>query len=151
MPGVVLLSTLSDRLDITLVYLISALGSTLSIFLVWGISSSIASLAVFAVCYGFFAGGFTATYAGTVRELRRQAPAADLGSIVGMLSLGRGIGNVVCGPLSELLLGGGSTSSTVDASGGGPYRSRYGPLIVFTGVTAAVTMSPWFLRKLKLM
>ena len=94
-PGMVLLSTLSDRLETILVYLISALGSTFSSFLFWAVSSSLASLTFCTICYGFFAGGFTVTYADTVKELRRQVPPADLGSIVSVSSLGRGSGIAV--------------------------------------------------------
>jgi len=61
-------------------------------------------LAVFAILYDFFAGGFTSTYAGTVQELRRISTAADLGSIFRLLSAGRGVGNIICGPISEGLL-----------------------------------------------
>lgn len=82
------------------------------------------------------------------QELRRLAPGADLGSIVGLLSAGRGIGNVVCGPLSELLLrGDGNQKQTTPKFA---YDSSYGGLIVFTGITAALTLSPWILKRLHL-
>ena len=148
-PGIVLLSALSDRTNVTNVIFISALGSAISIFCFWGLASSLPLLAVFTIFYGFFAGGFTATYAGMFQELRRSAPGADLGSIIGLLSAGRGIGNVVCGPLSELLLrGDGSTKQTTPKFA---YDSSYGTLVVFTGITAALTLSPWVLKRLHLM
>jgi hypothetical protein len=79
-------------------HLISAL-STLSIFLL--LDFSLPFLAVFVIFYGFFAGGFTSTYAGTVQELRRISTAADLGSIFRLLSAGRGVGNIICGPIMK--------------------------------------------------
>jgi MFS family permease len=146
-PGIVLLSALSDRTNVTNVIFISALGSTLSVFCFWGLASSMPLLAIFTIFYGFFAGGFTATYAGMFMELRRAAPGSDLGSIIGLLGAGRGIGNVVCGPLSELLLRGSKQHENPKFA----YNSSYGGLVVFTGVTAALTVTPFVLRRLRLM
>ena|SRR2546423_11133883 len=145
-PGVVLLSALCDRTTVTNVIFISALGSTLSIFLFWGFSTSLSFMIVFALLYGFFAGGFTSTYAGTVKELRRVSTGSDLGSIFGLLSAGRGIGNVICGPISETLLG----QEYWDGKALFAYGSAYGPLITFTGITAALTLTPWVTKKLHL-
>jgi MFS family permease len=145
-PGVVLLSALCDLLNVTHVVFISALGSAFSIFLLWGFSTSLPTLIIFALLYGFFAGGFTSTYAGTVKELRRVSVTSDLGSIFGLLSAGRGIGNVICGPISEAILGGeGWNGKALFA-----YGSAYGPLIVFTGITATLALTPWITKRLHL-
>jgi MFS family permease len=130
--------------------LLSTLGSAISVFLLWGLSSSSTALPLlitFALTYGFFAGGFTATYAGIVRELRQISPpgAADLGSIFGLLSAGRGVGNVVCGPVSELLLG--NRGELVDMSKFA-YGTSFSPLVIFTGVTALIAVMPWATRQL---
>jgi MFS family permease len=151
-PGVILLSALSDRIHVTNVILISTLGSAISVFLLWGLSSTSTAqpvLLVFAIFYGFLAGGFTATFAGMVRELRRVAPpgAADLGSMFGLLSAGRGLGNVVCGPISEVLLKG---SSEHVESGEFAYKGSYRLLVIFTGTTAVLAITPWVTRKLHL-
>ena len=145
-PGVVLLSAFCDRTDVTNVIFISAFGSTLSIFLLWGFSTSLPAMIVFAIVYGFFAGGFTSTYAGAVKELTRVSAGSDLGSIFGLLSAGRGIGNVICGPISEALLG----QDAWDGKALYAYGSAYGPLIAFTGITAALTLTPWVTRRLHL-
>lgn len=121
-------------------------------FLFWGFSTSLPLIAVFAVSYGFFAGGFTSTYAGTVKSLTEMAPRSEPGTIIGLLSLGRGIGNVVCGPLSELLLNKGKSAHGIDASGHGfAYQSGFGMLIIFTGITATVGMCGWVARVLKVL
>jgi MFS family permease len=143
-PGVVLLSAFCDRTNVTNVIFVSALGSTLSVFLLWGLSTSLPAIIVFAITYGFFAGGFTSTYAGTVKELRRVSTGSDLGSIFGLLSAGRGIGNVICGPISETLLGQGPWYGKALFA----YGSAYGPLITFTGITAALTLMPWVTKRL---
>ena len=104
------LSALSDRVPVYTVMLISSLGSALAIFLLWGLASTSTGLLIaFALSYGFFAGGFSAVFAGAAQEFRRVTPGgdtgrADVGSMMGLLGAGRGIGNVVCGPVSEALL-----------------------------------------------
>lgn len=124
----------------------------MAVFLLWGLSASSTGLLIaFALCYGFFAGGFTAIYAGTARELRRVTPGgdtgrADIGSIFGLLGIGRGIGNVICGPVSEALLQNGAGWTGTRAVSG-----LFGPLIVFTGTTAALTMTCWAVKALKML
>ncbi|KIW79986.1 hypothetical protein Z517_06601 [Fonsecaea pedrosoi CBS 271.37] len=153
-PGVMVLSALSDKVPVYTVILISSLGSTLAIFLLWGLASSSTGLLItFALCYGFFAGGFTAVYAGAAQEFRRVTPGgdtgrADLGSMMGLLGGGRGIGNVVCGPVSEALLHGSSVAGWKGAAGA--YAGSFGPLIVFAGTTAALTMSSWAAKAMKI-
>ena len=146
-PGVLSLSYLCDRVDVTNVILISTVGSALSVFLCWGLATSLPVIAVFAVLYGFFAGGFTSTYAGTVKTMRALNPSADLGVLFGLLSVGRGIGNVACGPISEALLGREiSTTKALYA-----YGSEFGLLIVFTGVIAALATVAWFAQIARLL
>ncbi|KIX98653.1 uncharacterized protein Z520_05954 [Fonsecaea multimorphosa CBS 102226] len=152
-PGVMFLSALSDKVPVYTVILISSLGSTLAIFLLWGLaSSSTGRLIAFTLCYGFFAGGFTAVYAGAAQEFRRVTPGgntgrADLGSMMGLLGGGRGIGNVACGPVSEALL---HASVAGWKGAAGAYSGSFGPLIVFAGTTAALTMSSWVAKVLKI-
>lgn len=144
--GVLFLTWLSDRsVSVFTIILISSLGSALGVFFLWGFAGgSMALLVSFSLAYGFFAGGFTASYAAVAKELRRvmqrrqetsqSGPGlagADIGSIFGLLSLGRGIGNIISGPVSELLLNGRTAG----------YGSGYGSLIVFTGATMVVTFS----------
>jgi hypothetical protein len=78
-----------------------------------------------------------------VQELRRVSPEADLGSIIGLLSVGRGVGNVAAGPLSEVLL-------QWKSRGWLAYGSEYGSLITFTGITAVAALFPWVLKQLHL-
>ena len=150
-PGVMFLSAVSDRVSVYNIMLISSLGSTLAIFLLWGLASSSTGLLIaFSLCYGFFAGGFTATYAGAAREIRQvtsggDTGTADLGSILGLLAGGRGIGNVICGPVSDALL-----QHSTGWKGAGGYSSSFAPLIIFAGITAALTMTSWAAKVLKL-
>jgi predicted MFS family arabinose efflux permease len=132
-PGGIVIGGLGDHLHITTTILISTLGSALAVFLFWGFSSQTALLAVFSITYGFFAGGFSSTWSGVQQELKSQSPALDTGFIFGLLAGGRGIGNVISGPLSVALVT--SNGWMKDGKDWG-YSGQYGGIILFTGVTA---------------
>ncbi|KAK8122077.1 hypothetical protein PG984_010747 [Apiospora sp. TS-2023a] len=136
-PGSLVFGPLGDRLPVTTVILVSSLGSALAVFLLWGISQKFAVLVVFCLVYGFFAGGFSSTWSGILQEMKRRDTSLDTGLIFGMLMGGRGVGFVLSGPISGALL---SMSHWSAASLSG-YATRYGPMIVCTGLTA--TLGAW--------
>jgi hypothetical protein len=121
-PGGIVIGGLGDHLHITTTILISTLGSALAVFLFWGFSSQTALLA-----------GFSSTWSGVLQELKSQSPALDTGFIFGLLAGGRGIGNVISGPLSVALVT--SNGWMKDGKDWG-YSGQYGGVILFTGVTA---------------
>ncbi len=141
--GQVILGSLIDKLHVTTVILISTLGATLSVLLFWGLAASLPLLCIFALIYGLFAGGFTSTWTGVIKEVQKSANGAEAGMVFGLLSAGRGVGSVVTGVLSEALLRDGGFAG--DAKGG--YGTGYGPLIVFTGITAALGGVSWVGRR----
>ena len=143
-PGIVASSFfgyLSDNkhfsLSATAVTSISAVSSALSAFLLWGLTSqgSMALLVLFSITFGFFAGGYSATWGGVINELEREAArrneAIDTGMLYGLLNGARGIGYVIGGLASVPLLKAGNTSS----AGSFAYGTTYGPLIIFTGLS----------------
>jgi MFS family permease len=91
-------------------------------------------LVVFSVLYGFFAGGFVSTNAGVIKVVKTLDENTDAGSLIGLLSAGRGIGAMVSGPLSGALL----RAKPWHGMAGLGYDSAYGGLFVFTGITAAM-------------
>jgi MFS family permease len=125
---------LIDRFHVTTVILLSTIGASISVFLCWGLSTALPLLTIFSLLYGFFAGGLVSTIAGMVKLIKQKDASADVGTLLGLLSAGRGIGAVVAGPLSEKLLEG----KLWQGSAGEAYGSGFGTLIVFTGVTATV-------------
>lgn len=144
-PGIVASSFfgyLSDNkrfpLSATTVTAISAVSSALSAFLLWGLTSqgSMALLVMFSITFGFFAGGYSATWGGVINELEREAAhrneAIDTGMLYGLLNGARGIGYVSGGLVGVPLLKAGSTS----AVGSFGYGTTYGPLIIFTGLSS---------------
>jgi MFS family permease len=130
--GCIFVGVLIDRFHITTVTLISTIGATFSVFVLWGLASSVPLLLTFSIVYGFFAGSFSSTYSGAIKELRKDHSSANPGMIIGMLAAGRGIGSIACGPLSEALLKGNPWQGQAALG----YGTGYGALISFTGATA---------------
>lgn len=144
-PGIVASSFfgyLSDNkrfpLSATTVTSISAVSSALSAFLLWGLTSqgSMALLILFSITFGFFAGGYSATWGGVINELEHEAAqrneAIDTGMLYGLLNGARGVGYVSGGLAGVPLLKAGSMSSV----GRFGYGTAYGPLIIFTGLSS---------------
>jgi len=130
---------LVDRLSVSTVMLISAVGSSLVSFVFWGTATRLPLLTIFSVGYGLFAGGFTSTFIGMTKETLQQTTGADSGMVFGLFCMGRGVGAVASGPLSEALLALNARSRYGNggfAPGSLGYGKGYGTLIVFTGVTA---------------
>lgn len=128
----VVVGLLIDRYHVTTVILISCLGAIFSVFVFWGFATSLPLLCIFAINYGLFAGGFSCTFTGVVREVKTRSTGAESGMVFGILSVGRRVGAVVAGPLSAVLL----NAQTWGGWDGG-YRSIYGPIIIFTGLSVA--------------
>ncbi|EQL00259.1 MFS monocarboxylate transporter [Ophiocordyceps sinensis CO18] len=149
------MGSLTDHLHVTSCLLISAIGTTLGIFLLWGLATSLPVLFVFCVIYGLFAGSYSSAWAGIMRQISSEPAKSGRGPggggatfdptmVLGILSTGRGIGSVVSGPLSQVLIKGMPWQGR--AFGG--YGTGYGPLIAFTGATAAMSGITFLWRKI---
>ncbi|KAJ5758721.1 hypothetical protein N7520_005877 [Penicillium odoratum] len=145
------LGILCDRFNVANVLLLSSVGSALSVLLFWGMASSadpgshtgVGLLTIFAISYGFFAGGFSSTWSGVITQIKRESsPSLETGLVFGLLAGGRGIGNVISGPLSTVLIQKGSLGH----DGATGYDTQYGTLILFTGITALLGAWSWMWR-----
>ncbi|KAG4293652.1 hypothetical protein FPRO06_00237 [Fusarium proliferatum] len=148
--GCVAMGALTDRLHVTDCFMISAAGTTLSTFLLWGFSTSLPILYVFCIFYGVFAGSYTSAWTGimqmvssTPSNTRTSGTSFDPAMVLGVLSAGRGIGNIASGPLSGALIKGMPWQG--QAAGG--YGTGYGTLIVFTGATALASGATFVFRR----
>ncbi|KAI8961923.1 MFS general substrate transporter [Daldinia sp. FL1419] len=141
-PGSLLIGLLNDTgLASTTVILISSFGSALSVFLLWGLGGhQVAVLVVFTIMYGFFAGGFSSTWSGILQEMKRRDGAMDTGLIFGMLLGGRGLGFVLSGPIGGALL----EANRLKAEEFSGYATQYGPMVIYTGLTATLGAWGWF-------
>ncbi|KAK5451631.1 hypothetical protein LTS15_007891 [Exophiala xenobiotica] len=141
-------------LSISTVSVVSAMGASLPAFLFWGLApnqsaAGIVLIALFAATYGFFAGGYSAIWGGIVKEIRREAEShnepVDTALIFGLLNGGRGMGYVAGGFAGVQLLKEGALNSSQWA-----YGTRFGCLILFTGLGAALGGSSVLLQARRL-
>lgn len=129
--GCVTVGFLVDRWRIGNVLLLMTIGATLAVTIFWGLAKSAGLILTFALFYGFFAGSYTTAWPGVVKEVLRIDQTAEANTIFCLLVAGRGVGNIVSGPLSQALLH--SSSLTQNIMYG--YGSMYGALIVFVAST----------------
>lgn len=149
--GCVAMGWLTDRLHVTTCLAISAAGTAVGTFLLWGLGQNLVTLYLFCTIYGFFAGSYTSAWPGIMRQIsmlpdKSGGRSFDPTMVLSFLATGRGVGNVVSGPLSEVLVQG---SAWKGAMAG--YGSGYGTLIVFTGVTALFGGASLLFRRIGLM
>ncbi|KAI9758602.1 MAG: hypothetical protein M4579_002978 [Chaenotheca gracillima] len=143
--GSVLIGILNDHMRVTNVILITTIGSTLAVIIFWGLYTHVAMLAVFAIIYGFFAGGYSSTWPGIQKTMKDEIPSIETGLVFGLLAGGRGIGNVISGPLSVLLL----EAKWPESGKSFGFNTEYGPVILFTGATALFGGWSWIWRTLE--
>ncbi|GFF77108.1 putative MFS monocarboxylate transporter [Aspergillus lentulus] len=151
--GGICMGMLCDRFAVSNILLFSSIGSALSVFLLWGMASSpesespqmaIALLTLFSIFYGFFAGGFSSTWSGVIKQIKRDSSTSlETGLVFGLLAGGRGIGNVISGPLSTALIKQGSLSGSQTNNAETGFSTQYGTLILFTGITAVFGAWSW--------
>ncbi|KAI0478751.1 major facilitator superfamily domain-containing protein [Xylariaceae sp. FL0804] len=147
LPGIIasslfgyLIDNKHARLSATTMTSISAGSSALAAFLLWGLTSpgsGMALLVLFSMTFGFFAGGYSASWGAMLKELEGEASqrneAIDSGMVYGLLNGARGLGYVSGGLASVPLLSAGRTTTPMGVFG---YGSAYGPLIIFTGLSS---------------
>ncbi|KAJ6442392.1 major facilitator superfamily transporter protein [Purpureocillium lavendulum] len=151
--GCAAMGSLTDHLHVTTCLLVSATGAALGTFLLWGFATSLPVLFVYCIIYGLFAGSYTSAWTGIMQQISSEPVAGGAGGggatfdptmVLGVLSTGRGIGSVVSGPLSQVLIEG----LPWQGKALGAYGSGYGPLIAFTGATAAMSGTVFLWKKL---
>ncbi|QIX00975.1 hypothetical protein AMS68_006492 [Peltaster fructicola] len=144
--GTVGLGMIIDRYHVTNGILISTIGSLIAVFGFWGFTTTQPMLYMFAILYGMFGGSFSVTWSGCVGALRQTDTNIDAGLVIGLMAAGKGIGAVISGPLSAALL----AADTWRGHAGFAYGSGYGPLVVFSGVSAALGGTAWIGRQFRL-
>jgi MFS family permease len=131
--GNIVIGVLDDFFPIRTVLLLSSLGSAFSVFFLWGFSAQLSLLVLFAIAYGFFAGGYSSTWSGIQKRMRQESASIDTGFVFGLIAGGRGLGFVLSGPLSVALL---SKDNWLESGKSWGFNTKFGPVILFTGVTA---------------
>ena len=138
--GCVIAGILVDKCHVTTPVALSAAGATFACFGLWGLAGTISLLFVFSIMYGLFAGGYVATWPGIMMLVTSKKVRVEPSLVYGFLCAGRGMGNIISGPVSESLL----SEDGLHAAMG--YGSKFGPLIIFTGATAFLSGLTLFAR-----
>lgn len=131
---------LVDRLNNIFILVITT-GAVASVatFILWGFAQSLAPLMVFSLLYGFFAGAycvFWPRFGSMVSD--------DPQTVYSLMAFGKGIGNIVIGPISESLL---EKPFATTRYG----RGKFGPLIIFLGgfmLLSSLGVVGWLSRRL---
>ncbi|KAM0509601.1 hypothetical protein D7B24_001912 [Verticillium nonalfalfae] len=119
--GQVAMGYLSDRVHNVLgLVFVSTFVSALASFLIWGFAANLGTLLAFALVYGWFAGSFVILWPkfGSIMS-------DDPGPVYSMMAFGKGIGNILTGPISAPLM-----SGPVEAGYG---LNEFEPLILYLG------------------
>lgn len=116
---------LSDRkLPLNVLLTSSTLIASVAVYVCWGLAKSFRVLLVFSIVYGFFGAGYTALWARMGTTISNE-PTAQFAAF-GLLNLGKGVGNVLAGPIGGALL-----TNVVDTKSYGVMR--YGAVVLFAG------------------
>ncbi|KAF4458687.1 MFS monocarboxylate [Fusarium albosuccineum] len=125
---------LSDRrISHNLLTIASTVVSAASVLALWGLAHSLPLLIVFVLLYGYFGGGYVAMWARMTTAVSSDPTAAPF--IFGLFCFGKGIGNVLTGPIGGNLL-----DQTVSTEKYG--LARYSGIVFFTGTSMVLSALP---------
>ncbi|SMR60092.1 unnamed protein product [Zymoseptoria tritici ST99CH_3D1] len=105
--GCLAVGSLVDRFDVTTVLLGVSTISGFTVFAILGLSIVTAPLFIFSIMYGLTAGTYSTHWGGMIRELQKKHDGTDANLVFGLFALGRGVGSIISGPLSESLVASG--------------------------------------------
>ncbi|KAL8877425.1 MAG: hypothetical protein Q9198_004560 [Flavoplaca austrocitrina] len=116
---------LSDKkLSLNALMVVALSISATATFSIWGVARSLPALVFFALLYGFFGAGYTAMWARMVTAVSDEPAASQ--AMFGLFCFGKGVGNVLAGPISAGLL-------KVSKDTGGYAHGTYKAVVLFTG------------------
>jgi predicted MFS family arabinose efflux permease len=135
---------LSDRrFSVNVLTLTSTSVSAVAVLALWGLAQRFPVLCVFTMIYGFFGAGYTAMWARMGTAVTSDGTAAF--AAFGLFNFGKGLGNVLAGPISAGLL-----LNSVDTLKYG--AGRYKAVILFAGscmLASAVSATLCYFRPWK--
>lgn len=116
---------LSDKnLSVNTLMAVSTSVAAIATLSAWGLARSLLPLIFFTLLYGFFGAGYTAMWARMVTAVSKEPSASQ--AMFGLFCFGKGIGNILAGPISASLLRG---SEDTGGYGNGGYKA----VVIFTG------------------
>jgi MFS family permease len=135
---------LSDRrMSLNVLAIASTAIAATAVYAAWGLAHSFKLLIVFSLIYGFFGAGYTALWGRMGTAISSEPTAAF--TAFGLLNFGKGVGNVLAGPISAGLL--------KDAVNVHRYGAvRYETVVLFTGscmLVSAAVIPFCYIRKMR--
>lgn len=135
---------LSDHdVNLNLLIMTSTVISAVAGLTLWGLARSLAVLIIFSLLYGFFAAGYVAMWARMGSAVSNE-PTAALATF-SLFCFGKGVGNVVAGPISAGLI-----LPSIEIGGYG--ATKYKAMILFMGscmLASTVSIAGWYVRQKK--
>jgi predicted MFS family arabinose efflux permease len=132
---------LSDgRVPLNVLVLVSSSMAAAACLALWGLARSLAPLIIFALVYGFFGYAYASMRVRMGTSVTSE-PTAAL-AIFSIFCFGQGVGNVLAGPISGVLL---SHITSVGSYGAMKYKG----VVIFTGccmALSALSVGSWYLR-----
>jgi predicted MFS family arabinose efflux permease len=133
---------LSDgKLPLNLLAVTSTLVAAAAVYGCWGMAHSFGLLVTFSLLYGFFGAGYTALW-GRMGFAVSSEPTGAFAAF-GFLNFGRGVGNVLAGPVGGALI-----KEVVSVGSYG--AARYELVVLFTGSCMVASCAAIVLYNLKL-
>ncbi|EFQ36276.1 major facilitator superfamily transporter [Colletotrichum graminicola] len=112
---------ITDRVNnVFMLVFVSSFIASVATFAIWGFATSLAPLLAFSLLFGLATGGFPCLWNRFGSVLSR-----DPGHIYSLMAFGKGVGNILSGPISTTLVRG-----SFEAGYG---QGRFAPLILYTG------------------
>jgi MFS family permease len=129
--GQIVLGLASDHMDVYTLLFFSSSVSGLSVYLLWGLSKSFVPLLMFTLVYGMAAGGYSVLWSRFSTRVVGEDSEMMM-TLFGLFSFGRGVGSILSGPISSVLLGG---PESFDRYAIGKYEK----MVIFAGATLMVS------------
>ncbi|OIW22987.1 major facilitator superfamily transporter [Coniochaeta ligniaria NRRL 30616] len=141
--GQFLFGYLSDRkIPLNILVVCSTTVAAIASLTLWRLASSLPPLVVFAIVYGFFGSGYTAVWARMSTTVSSNPATAPM--IYGLFCFGKGIGNVLAGPITGGLITALDSTDRFDLL-------RYAGIVVFTGISMLLStcaIGSWYVKPL---
>ncbi|KAK0202103.1 MFS general substrate transporter [Desarmillaria ectypa] len=138
---------LSDKFNPWFLGMPTLFATSLATFVLWGVlSQNLAGLLAFGIAYGVLAGGWSSLWTGFVSPIAKDDP--NLATyLFGYLMLSRGVGNILCTPISSVLETASGSAVGSASTGFQVADGRFENMILYVGPcftgAAGMALSGW--------
>lgn len=133
------------RIPLNVLVFLSSFLAGIAALTLWGLAHSLLLLAFFAVAFGFAANGYVVLWARMGLVVTDNEPSGVLATF-GLFSFQKGIGNMVAGPISSVLVGVGMQVARDKMNGYGA-DGQFAAVVVFCGgcmILSSLIVGVWY-------